>query len=76
MLNHTADHISIFEDGGMVIEYYNNTTSDDPLADLFGGGKSVDDIVIVARHNFTQANGYEFRDATIYDPDGTRLFAE
>lgn len=61
----------------MSITYYNNTTSDDPLADLFGGGKSVDDIVIVAPHNFTQANGYEFRDGTIIEPGGTEeLFAD
>jgi hypothetical protein len=75
-LNQTADRISIFEDGGLVIEYYNNTTSDDPFDDLFGGGKSVDDIVITAPHNFTRANGYEFRDGTIIEPDGTELFAD
>jgi hypothetical protein len=34
------------------------------------------DITIVMPHNFTTQNGYEYRDGTIYKPDGTELFAD
>jgi hypothetical protein len=27
-------------------------------------------------HNFTTANGYTYRDGTIFKPDGTELFAD
>jgi hypothetical protein len=34
------------------------------------------DITIVIPHNFTTRNGYEYRDGTIYTPNGTELFMD
>jgi hypothetical protein len=34
------------------------------------------DSTLTVPHNFTAANGYQYRDGTIFKPDGTELFAD
>ena len=83
ILNQTADSIIIFNEplGYMVITFENEIIEDDIIssnADADFGSRSgldSDDIVIRLPHNFTEANGYEYRDGIIYKPDGTELFA-
>ena len=70
MLNQTADRIVIHEDSARTTIIYENLTN------IMNNGSS-GNVHITAPHNFMAAAiGYEFRDGTIYEPDGTELFAE
>ena len=73
----------------MVIEYQDAVLPQPPIPpspyspptrpSILNNADSVDsfnpgNISIVMPHNFTTGNGYEYRDGTIYKPDGTKLF--
>jgi hypothetical protein len=70
VLNQTADRIVIHEDSARMTIIYENLTN------ILNNGSS-GDVHITAPHNFmAAANGNGFRDGTIYEPDGTELFAK
>jgi hypothetical protein len=71
--NLTADTISIFEDGNMIVSWRENVTATAPDGTSF---EILRDFSLTAPHNFTSANGYVYRDGTIFKPDGTELFAD
>lgn len=71
--NLTADTISIFEDGNMIVSWRENVTATAPDGTSF---EILRDFSLTAPHNFTSTNGYVYRDGTIFKPDGTELFAD
>jgi hypothetical protein len=58
-----APVISLTDEGVIAIVYNNNTITD-----------SLDDIWMIAPHDYTPENGYTFRDNQIFKPDGSALF--
>jgi len=71
--NQTADRISIFGDSGnMVVTWTENISATAPDGTVF---EITRDTTLTAPTNFTTANGYQYRDNTIFKPDGTELFA-
>jgi sugar lactone lactonase YvrE len=71
--NQTANDISIYEDGSMIITWIENVTATAPDGSVF---EITRDSTLTVPHNFTAANGYQYRDGTIFKPDGTELFAD
>ncbi len=71
--NQTANDISIYEDGSMIITWIENVTATAPDGTAF---EITRDSTLTVPHNFTSANGYQYRDGTIFKPDGTELFAD
>jgi hypothetical protein len=69
----TANDISIYEDGSMIINWIENVTATAPDGTVF---EITRDSTLTVPHNFTAANGYQYRDGTIFKPDGTELFAD
>jgi type II secretory pathway pseudopilin PulG len=60
----TLSTLGVHDDGALIIIFNNGTTD------------YTDDATIMIRHNYTPANGYEFRGQEIIKPDGTELFAD
>jgi type II secretory pathway pseudopilin PulG len=58
----TLSTLGVHDDGALIIIFNNGTTD------------YTDDATIMTRHNYTPANGYEFRGQEIIKPDGTELF--
>ena len=70
--NQTADRISIFGDSGnMVVTWTENISATAPDGTVF---EITRDTTLTAPTNLTTANGYQYRDNTIFKPDGTELF--
>lgn len=71
--NQTVEHVALSPDGGLVILWTKNITATTPE------GTAIDirqDTRLSATHEFTPANGYVYRDGSIFAPNGTELFTE
>jgi hypothetical protein len=62
--NSTNVRIDLYEYGRMLVSDNNGTPG------------PTDDIHLHILHNFTHSNGYQYRDGTVFKPDGTELFAD
>jgi hypothetical protein len=71
LINHTADKIVIDGEAGRMIISWSNAS------EIMNDGRlGSGEITVSTPHNFTIRNGYEYRDGTIYKPDGTELFSD
>lgn len=71
--NKTPDRIVVYYDSAFMIVYWTtiiNATAPDGRVFEFE-----ETTQLQMPHNFTSNNGYTYRDGTIYNPNGTELFA-